>query len=284
MSMRGRPRPRSPRVEKPGSVASPLDRIVGDDRRRVPRLDSPGRRREDLARAGCAPIARCKSADDVRVALALEHGLFGSMLAEFLARSPGVDLCATSDNDQDLARHDAHVVVLDVAGFLANDEVLRRTGASGTAARVLLIAAETDTDLILDALGRGAWGIVFQDARPEELVALLRAAARGLAWEDQDYAAQLLRSLRRGRLPSTKGAPGPALSERERQLIGEVADGASNADIARTLGLRPQSVKNRLSTIFDKLGVSSRLELALYAVHHRLTDRVPVDGRPARRR
>ena len=57
---------------------------------------------------------------------------------------------------------------------------------------------------------------------------------------------------------------------RERQIIGAIVEGATNKDIGKHFGVSEQTVKNHLSHIFDKLGVSSRLELALYAVHHRL--------------
>ena len=67
--------------------------------------------------------------------------------------------------------------------------------------------------------------------------------------------------------------PVPTLTPREREIVTAVAEGATNRDVAIRFGLSPQTVKNYLSDIFDKLGVSSRLELALYALHHQLTTR-----------
>ena len=64
-------------------------------------------------------------------------------------------------------------------------------------------------------------------------------------------------------------------------MLAAVVEGASNKDIAKALGLSGQTVKNHLSNIFDKLGVSNRLELALYAVHHRLVAGVPAGPAPA---
>lgn len=60
------------------------------------------------------------------------------------------------------------------------------------------------------------------------------------------------------------------LTERERALVGAVVDGCANRDIARRFGVREQTVKNQLSVLFQKVGVSSRLELAMYAVRHEL--------------
>jgi DNA-binding NarL/FixJ family response regulator len=69
---------------------------------------------------------------------------------------------------------------------------------------------------------------------------------------------------------SHDASPASSLTTRELEVIGRVVEGASNRDIAKNLGLSEQTVKNHLSNIFDKLGVSNRLELALYAVHHRV--------------
>ena len=64
----------------------------------------------------------------------------------------------------------------------------------------------------------------------------------------------------------------PLLSPREREIVQLVAQGFRNREIAEKLFISEQTVKNHLHNIFDKLGVSDRLELALYAIHHRLTD------------
>jgi DNA-binding NarL/FixJ family response regulator len=67
--------------------------------------------------------------------------------------------------------------------------------------------------------------------------------------------------------------PAETLTPREIDVIIAVADGATNRAIAEQLGLSDQTVKNHLSHIYDKVGVSNRLELALYAIHHKLTER-----------
>jgi DNA-binding NarL/FixJ family response regulator len=67
--------------------------------------------------------------------------------------------------------------------------------------------------------------------------------------------------------------PASSLSGRELEIVEAVLGGATNKDIAAQFGISPQTVKNHLSSIFDKLGVSTRLELALYARHHHLLDK-----------
>jgi DNA-binding NarL/FixJ family response regulator len=83
---------------------------------------------------------------------------------------------------------------------------------------------------------------------------------------------------------SRDASPASRLTLRELGVVRHVVDGASNRDIAKNLGLSEQTVKNHLSNIFDKLGVSNRLELALYAVHHRLPAGSAAAGAPAARR
>jgi DNA-binding NarL/FixJ family response regulator len=71
---------------------------------------------------------------------------------------------------------------------------------------------------------------------------------------------------------AVKAAPRPALTPREREVVAGIIAGRTNKEIARDLGLKEQRVKNLLSTVFQKCGVRSRLELAMYAVRHHLGD------------
>ncbi|MGE0816243.1 MAG: LuxR C-terminal-related transcriptional regulator [Vicinamibacterales bacterium] len=173
---------------------------------------------------------------------------------------------------------DAHVIVADIDAFLAHGSLFGQLTAAADGPRTLVVASPDDAHLVVAALRAGAWGAVFRTADPTQLVSLIRAAASGQAWESLDYAGHLTRSLTR--VPARDdGVRRVALSDRERQLVAELVSGASNADIARALGLRTQTVKNRLSAIFDKVGVFTRLELALYAVRHGLVERPrPADG------
>jgi DNA-binding NarL/FixJ family response regulator len=199
-------------------------------------------------------------------------------MASFLNHTPGVDLRTTDADSRGLARvverHKPQVALVDLATFAARAGDIERTAVTGVRCRVLLLAPAAEGDRVVTAMRSGAWGVLYLDAQPAQLVALVLAAAAGRAWEDLPYAAEAMRSLRSARAGAIAPiGPGPSLSLRERQLIAELTAGATNADIAHTLGLRPQTVKNRLSAIFDKLGVSSRLELALYAVNHQLVER-----------
>lgn len=209
-----------------------------------------------------------------------------ALLAEFLARVPGMRVVAESGDAAqarlDATRTQANVVIADV------ELCVPRHGADAEPLlpalapyRVLCLAGSGARDEVIQALRLGAWGVLYHTAHPARLVRQVRAAAAGAAWEDLEHVAHLLARPTRASQQRSLPAPiGLALSARERAIIIEVAAGASNAAIAQAMALRPQTVKNRLSAIFDKLGVSTRVELALYALHHQLLDPSP-PGPPA---
>jgi two-component system nitrate/nitrite response regulator NarL len=213
----------------------------------------------------------------VRVVVASGRQLFGALVAEFLSQAPGVSV---EGRTLDLAHarqlataSQAHVVVMDLELYRFADAVATGLLAPDAPYRVLVLAGPSVDGHAIDAMRQGVWGVVYQNAHPARLLRQVRAAAAGAPWEDLPLVAHLLTPRPHERTSAALEQSHPWLSRRERDLIVEVAAGATNADIARSLGLRPQTVKNRLSSIFDKLGVSTRLELALYAVHHELHQR-----------
>jgi DNA-binding NarL/FixJ family response regulator len=123
----------------------------------------------------------------------------------------------------------------------------------------------------VQALRLGAHGIVLKESVTELLYKCIRAVMNGDFWVGHERISDLLQTLRElERAPRRAPTPASSLTLRERQVIGAIVDGATNKDIGKEFGLSEQTVKNHLSHIFDKLGVSNRLELALYAVHHHL--------------
>jgi len=133
--------------------------------------------------------------------------------------------------------------------------------------RVVMLTGAIERDQILEAVQRGARGVLLKDAATPLLYRCMERVLADEYWLGRDTVADLVASLR----PSPKATtptPAATLTSREREIVRAVVDGSSNKDIAVQFGLSPQTVKNHLSAIFDKLGVSSRLELALYAVNH----------------
>jgi two-component system, NarL family, nitrate/nitrite response regulator NarL len=211
----------------------------------------------------------------LEVVLGCSYGLYCAGLKALLETASDIAVLGTSGSASialDLARGaGAHVLLLDVdlSGLGAADFLLP-SREEADQPRVILLATPADQRAVIEALRRGAWGMVLKDASPELLFRSIRVAAAGEAWVDRDLVSRLLETIHLRSAPTRTN--GVVLTPRELDVLREVVAGGTNADIARTLGLRPQTVKDYLTALFDKAGVSSRLELALHALHHRLVD------------
>jgi len=165
-------------------------------------------------------------------------------------------------------------IILFEAGLSPNpadavSEVIRRA-EPGT--RVIVIAHFTGEEETVDYLRRGVRGILTRSISPDLLVRCVRKVAVGETWLDNQGVNWVIEAYRtqaeRGAMPKQQ----LRLSEKEMLIIGGVTQGLKNKDIAIEVGTTEQVVKNYLRKIYDKLGVSDRLELALYSMHRRLLD------------
>jgi two-component system, NarL family, nitrate/nitrite response regulator NarL len=152
-------------------------------------------------------------------------------------------------------------------------KVMREISASGVPVRILLQTAFLDKADILQAIQLGAWGVVLRNSTTEMLFEGIRRVMSGQYWIAQDSVATLVEALR-DFTPTERPQPQRrdfGLTKRELQIVGAVVEGFSNADIAASISLSEHTVKHHIGHIFDKLGVSNRLELALFAINHQLT-------------
>ena len=135
---------------------------------------------------------------------------------------------------------------------------------------IVLTAAEDDRDVVR-AMRLGARGIVLKQSASDLLVKSIHRVFGGEIWLDNRMTAEVMKAFAK----SSESGPRrdkPLLSDREKEIVQLVAQGYRNKEIGEKLFISEQTVKNHLHNIFDKLGVSDRLELALYAIHHRLID------------
>lgn len=138
-------------------------------------------------------------------------------------------------------------------------EVLRMLRDRGCPARVLVLTSFTEPSEVVPALRAGAAGYLFKDVEPEALAQALRAVNAGQVLLEPDVAAALLA----GGAPNDRAA---SLTEREREVLAEIARGRSNREIARALVLSEKTVKTHVSAILAKLGLADRTQAALFAV------------------
>jgi DNA-binding NarL/FixJ family response regulator len=140
-------------------------------------------------------------------------------------------------------------------------EAIRRLRASGATTPVVVLTSFAEADRVRDAVEAGAIGYLLKDSEPGDVLDAVRAAAAGHAPLDPRVARALLPSADRSRL-------GPALSDREREVLAHVARGLANKQVARALGISERTVKVHLGNVFRQIGVGDRTSAALWARDH----------------
>lgn len=134
---------------------------------------------------------------------------------------------------------------------------------------VIMLTSYADDELVLEAISAGAAGYVLKKVEGGNLVEVIRAVARGEAVLDSAVTQKLLAHVRQAEHDLT-GLAFRSLSEREIEVLALLSEGKTNAEIAHQLSLSEKTVGNHISAIFDKLGVTNRIEAATYAVRHHI--------------
>jgi DNA-binding NarL/FixJ family response regulator len=147
-------------------------------------------------------------------------------------------------------------------------EALRRLRELGNPAKVLIVTSFTEQRTVVPALRAGAAGYVYKDVDPDALAGAIRSVHAGHVLLQPEVAGALL-----SQEESNGGSGGRSgtLTEREREVLGLIADGRSNREIARALVLSEKTVKTHVSNILMKLDLADRTQAALWAVRHGLT-------------
>lgn len=161
-----------------------------------------------------------------------------------------------------------HVVLLDIrlpegSGIGACREIL----AACPDIRVLFLTSYADETTVLDAILAGAKGYILKDIGAAPLIQAIKSVAAGHSLLDPSVAQQTMSLLKNMAVSGAKSAV-EALSQQEQRVLGLVAEGKTNKEIASTLDLSDKTVKNYLSNIFDKLQVTRRSQAAALYTRH----------------
>lgn len=138
--------------------------------------------------------------------------------------------------------------------------------------KVIIITGDVDEATTVDYLRRGVRGIINRSISPDLLVRCVRKIHGGEMWLDNQGVNWVIEAYKSQATMLTSPRPKNRLTDKEMLIVSCVAQGMKNKDIAAEVGTTEQVVKNYLRRVYDKLGVSDRLELALYCVHHRLLE------------
>jgi DNA-binding NarL/FixJ family response regulator len=152
---------------------------------------------------------------------------------------------------------------------LSGAEATRRLTGESPATRVLVLSVSAQEEDVTDAVLAGASGYVLKDGPVEEVVAGIKAAAAGQSLISPRIASMILRRVREQQT-TTHVAPDPHLSNRELEVLGLMAEGMANHEIAAALVISASTVRNHISSILLKLQVENRVEAAVRAVRHGL--------------
>ena len=150
-------------------------------------------------------------------------------------------------------------------------EAMRAIMSGSPTVKILLLTSTITTQQIIEALQIGARGIVLKDALADHLTTAIRAVSSGDYWIGGKRVVNLVGALHElmqaAAVPERKTY---GLTPRELEVVGCIVEGCSNRDIAKQFSISEETVKRHLSNIFDKTGVSTRLELALFSIAHQL--------------
>jgi DNA-binding NarL/FixJ family response regulator len=214
----------------------------------------------------------------IRIVLADDHPVVRIGVRNMLQARDGFEVVGeASDGDEAItATLEEHpdILLLDVQmPRLPGLEAMRAIMNGTPTVKILLLTSTITTQQVIEALQIGARGIVLKDALADHLKTAIRTVAGGDYWIGGKRVVNLVSALhdlmQQAAVPVRKTY---GLTPRELEVVGCIVEGCSNRDIAKQFTLSEETVKRHLSNIFDKTGVSTRLELALFAIAHHLVE------------
>ncbi|MBV9574162.1 MAG: response regulator transcription factor [Acidobacteriales bacterium] len=226
-----------------------------------------------------------KKSQTIRIVIADDHPIFRDGLRRLLESEANVKVIGEACDGAEavkLARQlKPDILLLDLAmprhpGLEALREM--NSAAGGNPVRVILLTAAAEKNQIVEALQLGARGVVLKDSATQLLLKAIQTVVAGEYWVGRESVSNLVQYLKN--LVQSSGDEARqkkfGLTPRELEIVSTVVAGYSNKEIAEYFKISEDTVKHHLSNIFDKLGVSTRLELALFAVNQSLPLKVIV--------
>lgn len=202
----------------------------------------------------------------IRVALVDDHAVVRRGLHTFFESYPDFAIAGEASSGEEALRQvetwlpDVVVMDLLMPGGIDGIEATRRLREVSPHTQVVALTSATDDARVVAALRAGAIGYVRKDAQPEVLLDAVRAAARGRSLLDPSVASAVLQELSRG------ARPGSDLTEREREVLRQLALGRTNHEIAEALVVSDETVKTHVGNILSKLQLAHRTQAVIAAL------------------
>jgi two-component system nitrate/nitrite response regulator NarL len=216
---------------------------------------------------------------NIRIVVADDHPVVRFGVKNMLMSEPGFEVVGEAEDGdvaiQQTLELEPDILLLDLLmPRLPGLEAMRAIMAKSPRVKIVLLTSTITTQQVIEALQIGARGIVLKDSVADDLSESLRAVLGGDYWIGGQRVANLLAALHElmaqaAAVPERKTY---GLTPRELEVVTCIVEGCSNKDIAKQFTISEETVKRHLSNVFDKTGVSTRLELALFAISHKLVD------------
>jgi DNA-binding NarL/FixJ family response regulator len=210
-----------------------------------------------------------------------DHEVVRLGLRGLLERQPGWEVIAEAATAEEAVSRTAEyrpdVVIMDIrlAGS-SGIEACRRIMSEAPDTRVIMLTSYAEDELLFDAIAAGAAGYVLKQIGSDELVRAIETVGRGEALLDPSLMRRVLARVREAARKEAFAAF-TDLTEQELRVLALIAEGKTNREIAESLYLGEGTVRNYVSNILGKLGVSNRAEAAAYAVEHNLKDHIRLE-------
>jgi DNA-binding NarL/FixJ family response regulator len=239
---------------------------------------------EPAAEQNAPPVNHEKAAaKEIRIVLADSQAIYRVGLRKVFALEGEMRVVGQADSletlQQTLRDTAADVVVMEAGLITSPAAVLGELERISPGIKVIVQVVEIDEAGTVELYRRGVRGVIPRSIAPDLLLKCLRKIAAGETWIDNRSVSWVIEAYRtHGGDASADATPRPRLSPKELVIISCISRGMRNREIADQVGTTEQVIKNYLRKIFNKLGVSDRLELALYCIQHQLVSKEDVEG------
>jgi DNA-binding NarL/FixJ family response regulator len=216
--------------------------------------------------------------ESVGIVIADEYPIFRDGLRRLLETEPRLRILGeTGDGSEVVRLVDALRPNILLLGLSASPgglvETFRRVAASGNSVRTILMTGAVDNPDVIAAVELGAAGVIYKDSATDVLFRSIDSVVDGHYWVGDNAVSNVAASLKKLKL-ARRRAKAFGLTRRELEIVRGMMNGYSNKQIASQTAISESTVKRHVTHIFDKLGASNRVEVALFASHHRLLDSI----------
>jgi two-component system nitrate/nitrite response regulator NarL len=235
--------------------------------------------KDDPSTPGSTGVDESLNQSLIRIILADSQAIYRVGMRKVFALEDDIRVVAQVDTFDNLRaaidRFPSDIVLLEGSLVIGTTDAIPDLVRHAPQVKIIVQAMASEESNTVELYRRGVRGIIPRSISPDLLVKCVRKIAAGETWIDNQSINWVIEAYRSQASALTSPRTQPRLSPKELSIIACITQGKRNKEIAYQLGTTEQVIKNYLRKIYDKLGVSDRLELALYCLHHQLHKKAP---------